>query len=182
MYLFIYLFICVFVSRLLAPLTTIQTWNLAHILPLTLSKNGFFSMKSPWRPLASKKCRVTWIFSISPRLPCDFFLQRIWISTLKIKGFICLISYVLIKYCVLLNSWWLLLINDVKYKVTTNQPTGAWLVAGKLTISRDKISRDSPPWAVLRDLCHSSQLQGYAYCLRFYSESLLHWHDKPNRT
>ena len=70
----IYLFIYVFVSRLLATLTTIQTWNFAHILPLTLSKNGFFvfSIKSPWRPLALKNCRVTWIFRISPRLPCIF--------------------------------------------------------------------------------------------------------------
>ena len=34
--------IFLFVSRLLATLTTIQTWNLAHILPLTLSKNEFF--------------------------------------------------------------------------------------------------------------------------------------------
>ena len=71
-YVFIYVIIYLFVSRLLATLTTIQTWNLAHILPLTLSKNGFFvfSIKSPWRPLASKNCRVTWIFRISPRLPC----------------------------------------------------------------------------------------------------------------
>ena len=55
------LFVYLFVSRLLVTLTTIQTWNLAHILPLTLSKNGFFvfSIKSPWRPLASKNCRVT---------------------------------------------------------------------------------------------------------------------------
>ena len=65
-------FICVYVSRLLAKRKTIQTWNLAHILPLTLSKNGFvvFSKKRPWEPLASKNCRVTWIFCIAPRLPC----------------------------------------------------------------------------------------------------------------
>ena len=38
-------------------------------------KTGFFvfSIKSPWRPLASKNCRVTWIFRISPRLPCYTF-------------------------------------------------------------------------------------------------------------
>ena len=34
----------------------------------------FFSIKSPWRPLASKNCRVTWIFLISPRLSCCSFL------------------------------------------------------------------------------------------------------------
>jgi len=71
----IYLFMYLFVSRLLATLPTLQTWNFAHILPLTLSKNGFFvfSIKSPWRPLASKNCRVTWIFRISPRSPCLIF-------------------------------------------------------------------------------------------------------------
>ena len=37
-----YLCMCVIVIRLLATLTTIHTWNLAHILPLTLSKNLFF--------------------------------------------------------------------------------------------------------------------------------------------
>ena len=73
------IYVCIYlcVSRLLATLTTIQTWNLAHILPLTLSKNGFFVflIKSPWRPLASKNCRVTWIFRISPRLPYLAFNQ-----------------------------------------------------------------------------------------------------------
>ena len=62
-------------SRLLAKRKTIQTWNLAHILPLTLSKNGLFvfSKKSPWLQLASKKCCVTCIFRIFPRLPCQGF-------------------------------------------------------------------------------------------------------------
>ena len=61
------------VRDLLAKRKTIQTWNLAHILPLILSKNGFFvfSIKSPWRPLASKNCRVTWILRISPRFPSN---------------------------------------------------------------------------------------------------------------
>ena len=83
-YLCMYLYIYLCVSRLLAKRKTIQTWNLAHILPLTLSKNGFlvFSIKSPWRPLASKNCRVTWIFRITPRLPCFFvfidFLVKKW--------------------------------------------------------------------------------------------------------
>ena len=65
------------VSRLLAKWKTIQTWNLAHILPLTLSENRFFvfSKKSPWRPLATKNCCVTWIFRISPPFPCPWFPQ-----------------------------------------------------------------------------------------------------------
>ena len=69
-----------FVSRLQATLTTIQTWNLAHILPMTLSKNGFFvfSIKSPWRPLASKNCRVRWIFRISPRFPCFSIFRKFY--------------------------------------------------------------------------------------------------------
>ena len=137
----VYLSICVIVSRLLAKRKTIQTWNLANILPLTLSKNGFFVfsikspwgeqpvkdflkftricvclciyvfiylchfswpdekrytpdiwhtysrwtylktvfflffwIKSPWRPLSSKNCRVTWIFRISPRLPSLYYI------------------------------------------------------------------------------------------------------------
>ena len=37
-----YVFVCLFLSRLLAKQKTIQTWNLAHILPLTLSKTVFF--------------------------------------------------------------------------------------------------------------------------------------------
>ena len=64
-------FVYLFVWRLLAKRRTLQTWKLAHILPLTLSKKRFFfPKKSPWRPLALKNCRVTWIFRISPRLPC----------------------------------------------------------------------------------------------------------------
>ena len=59
----IYLFMYLFVSRLLAKLKTIQTWNLVHIQPLTLSRNVW--------PLASKNCRVTWILCISPRLSCS---------------------------------------------------------------------------------------------------------------
>ena len=39
---FVYVFIHLCVSRLLAKLNTIQNWNLAHILPLTLSENWFF--------------------------------------------------------------------------------------------------------------------------------------------
>ena len=39
---YVYLFVYLFVSRLVAKWKTIQTWNFAHILPLTLSKNGFF--------------------------------------------------------------------------------------------------------------------------------------------
>ena len=76
---FMYVFIYLCASRLLAKRKTIQTWNLAHILPLNFSENGFFvfSIKSPWLPLASKNCRVTWIFRISPRLPCCFFNQDI---------------------------------------------------------------------------------------------------------
>ena len=35
-----------FVSRLKTKRKTIQTWNLAHILPLTLSKNGFLFFRS----------------------------------------------------------------------------------------------------------------------------------------
>ena len=44
---------------------------------MTLSKHKFFvfSKKSSWRPLASKNCRVTWIFRISSRLPCFDFLS-----------------------------------------------------------------------------------------------------------
>ena len=38
-----------------------------------------FSIKSPWRPLASKNCRVTWIFRISPRLPC-YEIFTIWLT------------------------------------------------------------------------------------------------------
>ena len=41
-YVCVYVCIYLFVSRLLAKRKTIQTWNLPHILPLTLSKNGFF--------------------------------------------------------------------------------------------------------------------------------------------
>ena len=67
---FNYLSIYVCVSRLLDKWKTIQTWNLALILPLTSSKNGVFFKKSPWRPLALKNCCVTWIFRIPPRLPC----------------------------------------------------------------------------------------------------------------
>ena len=53
-------------------------FGLQYIIPLTLSKNGFFvfSIKSPWRPLASKNCRVTWIFRISPRLPCYIYIWQ----------------------------------------------------------------------------------------------------------
>ena len=86
----VYLWMCVFiylwVSRLLAKRKTIQTWNLEHTLPLTLSKNRFlvFSIKSPWRPLDSKNCPVTWIFHISPRLPClEFFLIKIQSKILR---------------------------------------------------------------------------------------------------
>ena len=42
----VYVCVCIciylFLSSLLAKRKTIQTWNLAHILPLTLSKNRFF--------------------------------------------------------------------------------------------------------------------------------------------
>ena len=38
----LYLFVIFFVSRLLAKRKAIQTWNLVHILPYTLSKNAFF--------------------------------------------------------------------------------------------------------------------------------------------
>ena len=40
--------------------------------PIDLIKNGFFgfSIKSPWRPVASKNYCVMCIFRISPRLPC----------------------------------------------------------------------------------------------------------------
>ena len=82
----VYVFMYVFVSRLLAKWKPIQTWNLAHILPSTLSKNEsfVFSKKSPWRPLGSKNCRVTWIFRKSPRLPCFnfffFFWGKLWRS------------------------------------------------------------------------------------------------------
>ena len=71
----VYVCMYLFVSRLLAKRKTIQTWNSLHILPYTFSKNGFFvfSKKSPWRPLASINCRVTWIFRISPWLPCSPF-------------------------------------------------------------------------------------------------------------
>ena len=61
-YMCIYLWIHIFVARLLAKRKSKQTRNLAHILPSCLSKNGFFSIKSPWWPLASKNCRVTLIF------------------------------------------------------------------------------------------------------------------------
>ena len=84
----VYLFICVCVSRLLAKRKTIKTSNLVHLLPWTLSKTGClffgkmtpgpylkrvvcFSKKWPWGPLVSKTCRVTWIFRISLRLPCQ---------------------------------------------------------------------------------------------------------------
>ena len=42
-------------------------------------KTGFFfvfSIKSPWRSLASKNWRVTWIFRISPWLPCFHFFPN----------------------------------------------------------------------------------------------------------
>ena len=72
--------ICVYVcnylwvSYLLHKVKTIQTWNLAHILQLTLSTRGFFfRKKSPWQPLASMNCCVKWIFCRSPRLPCISF-------------------------------------------------------------------------------------------------------------
>ena len=42
MYLCMYLFIYLCVSRLLTKRKTIQTWNSAHILPLTSSQNEFF--------------------------------------------------------------------------------------------------------------------------------------------
>ena len=75
MYVFIYGCIYLCVSRLLAKRKMIQTWNFAHILVLTLSKNEFFvfSKKSPWRPLTSKNYRITWIFRISPPKPCFIF-------------------------------------------------------------------------------------------------------------
>ena len=41
-HIFVYVFMCLCVSRLLAKRKTLQTWNLAPILPLTLPKNGFF--------------------------------------------------------------------------------------------------------------------------------------------
>ena len=77
---FVYLFMYSFLSRLLAKRKTIQTWYLAHILALTSSKNVFFvlSKKFSWRPLASKNCRVTWIFRISPRLPFYFLFLLFW--------------------------------------------------------------------------------------------------------
>ena len=46
---------------------------LDHIL-----KQVFFSKKSPWRPLASKNRRVTWIFHISSRLPWLINIQIIF--------------------------------------------------------------------------------------------------------
>ena len=64
----VYVFIYVFVSRLLAKRKTIQTWNLVQILPWTLFRNWFFVFpkKWPWGgELASKNCRVTWILRIS---------------------------------------------------------------------------------------------------------------------
>ena len=38
-------------------------------------KTGFLFIRKnhSWRLLASKNCRVTWIFRISPRLPCLYF-------------------------------------------------------------------------------------------------------------
>ena len=33
----------------------------------------FFRKKWPWGPLASKNCHVTWIFRISPQMPCSLF-------------------------------------------------------------------------------------------------------------
>ena len=57
------------------PMATSDLKLGTHTLPAShwpYLKRGFF-IKSPWRPLASKNCRVTWIFRISPRLPCYTF-------------------------------------------------------------------------------------------------------------
>ena len=72
-----YVFIYLSVSLLLARRKTIQTWNLAHIVPGTLSKNWFFCFFDQIIVTAAslKNCRVTWIFHISPRLPCFILLQ-----------------------------------------------------------------------------------------------------------
>ena len=68
---------CGFVRDLLTEGKTIQTLNLLHTLPLTISKNKFFVFfrkNWPWGSLAMKNCRVTWIFCITPRLPCFYLL------------------------------------------------------------------------------------------------------------
>ena len=46
----------------------------------------FFRKKWLWGPLASKNCRVTWIFRISPRLPCWKLYLYSWVGFhIKIK-------------------------------------------------------------------------------------------------
>ena len=84
-YLFVWLCICVTPPD---QTKNVQTWNLALILLLTLSKNGsfVFSKKSPWWPLASKNCHVMWIFSISLPLPC-FCIYSFQINNLSLYIF-----------------------------------------------------------------------------------------------
>ena len=74
-----YLFICV-----TSPCQTENDTDLkfGRHTPIDLIWKRFlfvFSIKSPWRLLASKNCRVTWIFRISPRW------TRFFHSILKIK-------------------------------------------------------------------------------------------------
>ena len=69
------LFVYLFVSRLLATLTTIQTWNLAHILPLTLSKKQVFLFFD----------QITVTAASLEKLPCHRDFQHIsWINLLYI--------------------------------------------------------------------------------------------------
>ena len=58
-YVFVCLFTYLFVSCLLAKRKTIQTWNLAHILPLTLSKKrDFYQITVTAASLEKLPCHV----------------------------------------------------------------------------------------------------------------------------
>ena len=79
---FIYVFICIYLFRssLLVKQKRYRPkirYTYSHRLYL---KTGFwfFSKEWPWRPLASKNFRVTWIFRISPRLPCFSIILAIF--------------------------------------------------------------------------------------------------------
>ena len=72
-----------------------EIWHTYSHWPYLKTCFFVFSIKSPWRPLASKNCRVTWIFRISPRSPC-LFIFIYWII-FRLQHAFCFI-YFLFEY------------------------------------------------------------------------------------
>ena len=74
--------ICLFVSRLLAKRKTIQTWNLAHILPLILSKNGFFCFFEKVTPRTASLEKLLYYADFPQISSIVFFKFKITVSML----------------------------------------------------------------------------------------------------